>query len=380
MKIRAGYLRKNLSGEQEYFSFVPSALPPVPKINSSGMLELLTKANSNLAVLNDRITSMPNADIFIPMFIRKESLLSSQIEGIQATLEDVLNPMQDSIMNCDVSDAVNHIKASEYSIDRLNTLPLCNRLIRETHAVLLSGERGYDKSPGEFRYTQNWIGAPGSTLKTARYVPPCPEDMYAAMFELEKFINDNDDMDPLVKAALMHYQFETIHPFLDGNGRVGRLMITLYFLENKVLKAPVLYISYFLKKNRIEYYDRMSEVRRTGDYEQWVRFFLEAIIESSEDAIDTIGKLVSLHEANIDRLMNSGRSSADNLKLFGYLERNPIIEIGKTAEELGLSFATASNTVKRLEAMEILVRSNESKRNRVYSYEPYLEILRSGTL
>ena len=317
MTSRAGYLRKNLSGEQEYYSFVPSTLPPVPEINSSGMMELLTKAHSNLAVLNDRIASMPNADIFIPMFIRKESLLSSQIEGIQATLEDVLNPMQDGAVNCDVSDAVNHVNAAEYSIDRLNTLPFCNRLIRETHAVLLSGVRGYDKSPGEFRCTQNWIGAPGSNLKTARYVPPCPEDMDVAMSELEKFINDNDDMDPLVKAALMHYQFETIHPFLDGNGRVGRLMITLYFLENKVLKAPVLYISYFLKKNRIEYYDRMSEVRRTGDYEQWVRFFLEAIIESSEDAIDAIGKLASLHE---------------------------------------------------------------SKRNRVYSYEPYLEILRSGTL
>lgn len=380
MMDRAGYAKQNLSGEQTYYSFVPSPLPPVPEVNLDDMKNLLIKAHCNLAVLNDRSTMIPDVHLFVSMYVRKEALLSSQIEGTQATLEDVLDPMLEDNVNRDVSDVVNYIKATDYSINRLNTLPLCNRLIRETHAVLLSGVRGEDKSPGEFRYTQNWIGAQGCTLKNARYIPPCPEDMDVAMSELEKFINDKDDMDPLVKAALMHYQFETIHPFLDGNGRVGRLMITLYFLENKVLETPVLYISYFLKKNRIEYYDRMSEVRRTGDYEQWVRFFLEAIVESSEDAIDTIGKLASLHETNIDRLKNSGRSSANNLKLFNYLERNPIIEIGKTAEELGLSFATTSNTVKRLEAMGILIQSNESKRNRVYSYEPYIEILRRGTL
>ena len=380
MRNRAGFTKQNLTGEMAYYSFVPATLPPVPELELESMTNLLIKAHSNLAVLNDRATIIPDMNLFVSMYVRKEALLSSQIEGTQATLEDVLDPMLDDNANRDVSDVVNYIKATEFSIDRLKTLPLCNRLIKETHAVLLSGVRGEEKSPGEFRYTQNWIGAQGSTLKNARYIPPCPEDMETAMSELEKFINENDEMNPLVKAALMHYQFESIHPFLDGNGRVGRLMITLFLLENKVLSTPVLYISYFLKKNRIEYYDRMSEVRRSGNYEQWVRFFLEAIIESSEDAIEAIGKLAALHENNISRLENSGRSAANNLKMFEYLERNPIIEIGKTAEELDMSFATASNTIKRLHAMGILVQSSEGERNRIYSYEDYLEILRRGTL
>ena len=209
-------------------------------------------------------------DLFVSMYVRKEALLSSQIEGTQCTLDDILNPLMEENTNRNVSDVVNYIKATEFALNRLHSLPLCNRLIKETHAVLMEGVRGQEKSPGEFRYSQNWIGGQGSTIQNARYIPPNPEDMQTAMSDLEKYMNGDDLLDPLIQAALIHYQFETTHPFLDGNGRVGRLLITLFLMEKGILSRPALYISYFLKMNRIEYYDRMTQVRKTGDYEQWV--------------------------------------------------------------------------------------------------------------
>ena len=253
MDNRAGHYRTNLSGEMAYNSFVPSPLPPVPPIVlTEDIVELLIRANSRIAVLESIATRIPNVELFVSMYVRKEALMSSQIEGTQATLEDVLDPMLDANTNHNVADVVNYVKATESAIKRLTELPLCNRLIKETHAVLMSGVRGQEKNPGEFRRSQNWIGGQGSTLKNARYIPPSPDDMVEAMSDLEKYINVDDDMNALIRAALIHYQFETIHPFLDGNGRVGRLLITLFLIEKKVLTTPALYISYFLKKNRIE--------------------------------------------------------------------------------------------------------------------------------
>lgn len=218
MGNRAGYYKTNLSGEMAYKSFVPNALPPVPPIEMSGeLVSLLVKANSSLAVLESVATRIPNVDLFVSMYVRKEALMSSQIEGTQATLEDVLDPMMDANMNRNVADVVNYIKATEFAVKRLGKLPLCNRLIKGTHEVLMSGVRGQEKNPGEFRYSQNWIGGEGSTLKNARYIPPSPEDMVEAMSELEKYMNVDDDLDALVRAALIHYQFETIHPFLDDD-------------------------------------------------------------------------------------------------------------------------------------------------------------------
>ena len=283
-----------------YKSFVPNPLPPSPPIElTEDIIALLVKANSQLAVLESVATRIPNVELFVSMYVRKEALMSSQIEGTQATLEDVLDPMLDANTNRNVADVVNYIKATEFAINRLQALPLCNRLIKEIHAVLMEGVRGQEKSPGEFRYSQNWIGGQGSTLKNARYIPPSPDDMLDAMSDLEKYINADDDLDALIRAALIHYQFETIHPFLDGNGRVGRLLITLFLMEKRVLSTPALYISYFLKKNRVEYYDRMTEVRTKGNYEQWVKFFLQAIMESAEDATATIDELIALHDANV---------------------------------------------------------------------------------
>lgn len=226
MSNRAGTLVSNLSGDMAYQSFRPAPLPPNPPIELSG--ELVTKlidANKKLATLDGLSSRIPNMDLFVSMYVRKEALLSSQIEGTQCTLDDILNPLMEENTNLNVSDVVNYIKATEFALNRLHTLPLCNRLIKETHAVLMEGVRGQEKSPGEFRYSQNWIGGQGSTIRNARYIPPNPDDMQTAMSDLEKYMNSDDALDPLIQAALIHYQFETTHPFLDGK-------VTLRYQQN----------------------------------------------------------------------------------------------------------------------------------------------------
>ena len=380
MNNRAGYYKSNLSGEMAYLSFVPSPLPPNPPIEmSEDIVNLLIKANSQLAVLERAAMHIPNVDLFVSMYVRKEALMSSQIEGMQATLEDILDPLIETNANRDVADVVNYIKAAEFAVKRLRELPLCNRLIKETHAVLMSGVRGQEKNPGEFRRSQNWIGGQGSTLKNARYIPPSPEDMMDAMSDLEKYMNMDDGLDVLIRAALIHYQFESIHPLPDGNGRVGRLLITLFLMEKKVLTTPALYISYFLKKNRVEYYDRMTEVRNRGNYEQWVKFFLQALWESAKDATDTIDELAALHDKNTALISQMGRAAKNARLVFGYLEANPIIEIKKTAAALNITFNTVSSAVDRLIDAGILIQTTNANRNRTFAYDAYLGILRKGT-
>lgn len=327
MNNRAGCFVTNLSGEMAYQSFRPNPLPPEPPIEMSGeLIAKLVDANKKLAALDGLSSRIPNMDLFVSMYVRKEALLSSQIEGTQCTLDDILNPFAEENTNLNVSDVVNYIRAEEFAIERLQTLPLCNRLIKETHAVLMEGVRGQEKSPGEFRYSQNWIGGQGSTLRNARYIPPNPEDMINAMSDLEKYMNREDTLDPLIQAALIHYQFETTHPFLDGNGRVGRLLITLFLMEKKILSTPSLYISYFLKMNRVEYYDRMTQVRKTGDYEQWVLFFLQALSDSAEDAIQTIDRLTEIHNRNAQKFDDlTKRQRTNALRLLLYLEKTPLL-------------------------------------------------------
>ncbi len=382
MANRAGSFVKNLSGEMAYQSFKPSPLPPDPPIEiDDAILHKLVEATKNISVLESLSSRIPNVDLFVSMYVRKEALLSSQIEGTQCTLDDILSPFIDTNANQDVSDVVNYVKATEYAIERLNVLPLCSRLIKETHAVLLQGVRGNEKSPGEFRYSQNWIGGQGSTIMNARYIPPNPEDMIEAMSDLERFINNDDiTINPLICAALIHYQFETTHPFLDGNGRIGRLLITLYLMEKKVLTTPALYISYYLKMNRVEYYDRMTQVRNTGDYEQWVSFFLGALSESAKDAIADIDKLSAIHDANVAKISEiSTRQRNTAMTLFTYLESNPIIDIGKTAAALDLSYNTVAKAVSVLEEKGILLQTAKVGKARLYSYTEYLDVLRKTT-
>ena len=381
MNNRAGAFVSNLTGEMAYQSFRPAPLPPNPPIVLSGeLVAKLVDANKKLAALDGLSARIPNMDLFVSMYVRKEALLSSQIEGTQCTLDDILNPLVEENTNRNVSDVVNYIKATEFALNRLHSLPLCNRLIKETHAVLMEGVRGQEKSPGEFRYSQNWIGGQGSTIRNARYIPPNPEDMQTAMSDLEKYMNGDDSLDPLIQAALIHYQFETTHPFLDGNGRVGRLLITLFLMEKGILSHPALYISYFLKMNRIEYYDRMTQVRKTGDYEQWVMFFLQALSDSAGDAIQTIDALTALHNQSVAKLgAFSKRQQTNLLKLFAYIETNPIIDIQKTAAALGLSYNTVSKMVTILVDEGILLQTDKAGKAKIYSYADYLDILRKDT-
>lgn len=381
MNNRAGAFVSNLTGEMAYQSFRPAPLPPNPPIALSGeLVAKLVDANKKLAALDGLSARIPNMDLFVSMYVRKEALLSSQIEGTQCTLDDILNPLMEENTNRNVSDVVNYIKVTEFALNRLHSLPLCNRLIKETHAVLMEGVRGQEKSPGEFRYSQNWIGGQGSTIRNARYIPPNPEDMQTAMSDLEKYMNGDDSLDPLIQAALIHYQFETTHPFLDGNGRVGRLLITLFLMEKGILSHPALYISYFLKMNRIEYYDRMTQVRKTGDYEQWVMFFLQALSDSAGDAIQTIDALTALHNQSVAKLgAFSKRQQTNLLKLFAYIETNPIIDIQKTAAALGLSYNTVSKMVTILVDEGILLQTDKAGKAKIYSYADYLDILRKDT-
>ena len=381
MQNRSGSYVQNLSGEAEYRSFQPAPLPPNPPVTlDEDTQKLLIEANRRIALLDGLSSRIPNMDLFVAMYIRKEALVSSQIEGTQCTLDDVLDPTIKANVNGDVSDVINYIKATEYAINRLDTLPLCNRLIKETHAVLLSGVRGGEKTPGEFRISQNWIGGQGSTLRNARYIPPNPQDMVEAMSDLEKYINAEDSLDPLIRAALVHYQFETIHPFLDGNGRVGRLLITLFLMQTRILSTPALYISCYLKSNRIEYYDRMTEVRKSGNYEQWIAFFLHAVSETAQDAIETIDKLAALHDRSRSSLADEAPRARANLEtLLTHIEKNPIIDTRKTSDALGLSYNTTARYVDILCRKGILTQTSKSGKARIYSYTDYLSILRKDT-
>lgn len=378
---RSGMLVKNLSGELAYYSFKPSPLPPESALQlDSQMLSVLIEANRKVAYLDAISEKIPNQNLFLSMYVRKEALVSSQIEGTQCTLDDVLDPNASENANIDVGEVINYIHATNFAIARLNELPLCMRLLKETHAELIKGVRGSDKTPGVFRTSQNWIGGQGSSLKNARYIPPNIEDMKDALDELEQYIHSNDSLDPLIQAALIHYQFETIHPFLDGNGRIGRLLITLFLIQKKIISKPVLYISCFLKMNRIEYYDRLSEVRNKGNYEQWVLFFLQMILETANDAIDSINALEMLHKKNISLLETVPARTRDNaLKLFEYVEKKAIIDTSKTAQELNLSYNTTAKNIELLCNIKILSQSSKNGKASLFSYTDYLDILRKGT-
>lgn len=338
------------------------------------MTFLLSSAHYALGQLDTISKLIPSMNLYLGCYVRKEALLSSQIEGTQATLEDILDPDIDDSINVDINDVVNYVNALNYAIERMKKLPICNRLLCDTHKVLLQGVRGQEKNPGEFRKSQNWIGSSNSSLKTARYVPPTVEDMKEAMSDLEKYINNNE-MDILLKTSLVHYQFETIHPFLDGNGRIGRMLIVLMLLDNGILHQPVLYLSLYLKSNRIEYYDRLSEVRKKGDYEQWIKFFLQGIIESCQDSISTITSLDNLIRKDEEKL---SLKTKQQKMIFDYLKEHPIISISAMSKDTGISYNGIAMTINKMVDSGILKQTNSKARDRVFEYTGYIDILKSG--
>jgi Fic family protein len=365
-----------------YKAFMPSPLPPKPLIRLSGDLQnLLSKADMALARLDGLGYVLPNPDLFITMYVRKEALLSSQIEGTQASLEDVFDVEsggRPENLN-DVEEVINHVKALNYGMKRLKTFPVSLRLMREIHGILMQGARGGHKGPGEFRRSQNWIGPAGCTLKDATFVPPPPQEAKKAMGELERYLHRASRLPILVDCALVHYQFETVHPFLDGNGRLGRLMITFHLYWRGVLNRPLLYLSYFFKKNRQEYYDRLEMVRARGDYEQWVEFFLRGVLETAESAADATKKILELQTAHRNLLWEKKMSSPLAVGLLEKLFYTPYLSIREVAHAFSVSFQAASTLVSQFESAGILREITGRKRDKRYIYVEYLNILSEGT-
>ena len=377
--MRAGNYIKQPSG---YRAFIPAPLPPDPPVvMDSELTKLLSHADRVLGRLDGIGSVLPNPNLFVAMYVRQEAVLSSQIEGTQSTLEDVLQFEVDDKSNDlpkDVEEVVNYIGAMNHGIKRLSELPLSLRLIREIHARLMAGVRGQNRTPGEFRKTQNWIGPSGANLNSATFVPPPVPDMKEALDKFEKFLHD-ESLPVLIHTGLAHAQFETIHPFLDGNGRVGRLLITFLLCQRKVLHRPLLYLSHYLKIHRAEYYDRLMSIRNEGNWEGWMKFFLRGVAAVSEEAIDTSRQIFALREQHSALVNGSlGSSAASGLRLLDYLYEQPIVNVRVVEKRLQSSFVTANKLVEQFVKLNILKEITGGQRNRRYSYVPYLALFESS--
>ncbi len=359
-----------------YKAFIPKSLPPDPPIRLDGeLLQLLSQENIALGRLDGASEILPNADLFVAMYVHKEAVLSSQIEGTQASLLDVLAFESDAALPenpQDIEEVVNYINALNYGLRRLDILPLSLRLIREIHERLLAGVRGANRNPGEFRTSQNWIGHQGCTLETAMFVPPPVTDMYTALDNIESFLHSEKTMPVLLKAGIVHAQFETVHPFLDGNGRVGRLLITFLLCHEHVLKRPLLYLSHFFKLNKLEYYEYLQKVRDEGDWESWLKFFLRGVYEVAQEATITARKIVQLREHHRDVITkNMPRSAGNAHNLLEHLYIRPVITVNGAAVATGLSYANANKLVMKFQKLGILREMTRSQRNRRFIYSEY---------
>ncbi len=373
---RAGRYVRQVTG---YAAFIPQKLPPEPSlIIDDEMQTLLSRADRALGRLDGSIQTLPNPDLFVLMYVRKEAVLSSQIEGTQSSLADVLE-VEASVFDphhpSDVGEVLNYVTAMKYGLNRLQELPLCVRLIKEIHRELLHDVRGREKNPGEIRTTQNWIGPGGCTLQTATFVPPPPADALTALGELEEFMHSEVYLPALIKIGMIHSQFETIHPFLDGNGRVGRLLITFLLMQNEILLKPVLYISHFFKKHRSEYYERLQAVRDHGDWEGWIKFFLTGIAVVSLEATETARSIVDLRERHRRMVTERfGRAAGNGLTILETLFRSPIVTIGQVQKMLQITYPPASALVQRFVEAGILFEVTGQERYRVYQYSPYINL------
>ena len=371
---RAGAYVRQPSG---FRAFIPAPLPPDPPLAMDPeLIRLLSAADQALGRLDGMAYTLPDPELFVAMYVRREAVLSSQIEGTQSTLDDVLAyelAGASADLPRDVHEVVNYVRAMDHGLQRLATLPLSLRLIREIHAELLASGRGAARMPGEFRTSQNWIGPSGGTLSDARYVPPPVWEMNQALDNLESFLHAAPALPVLIDCALAHAQFETIHPFLDGNGRVGRLLVTFLLVTQGVLKQPLLYLSYYLKLHRSEYYDRLMAVRERGDWEGWIKFFLDGVRVTAEEAARTAGAIVALREQHRATVAPIGKNA---LRLLDSLYQRPLVRIADVQRGLGVSVPTAGKLVAELERVGILEELTGLKRNRVFRYSPYLALFR----
>ena len=363
-------------------AYIPKPLPPDPPLELGGLLPLLDKANQALGRLDGLSTLLPDTEFILYLYVRKEAVLSSQIEGTQSSLSDLLlfeNESAPGVPIDDVREVSNYVAAMQHGLERLRQgFPLSLRLIREIHGILLRDGRGGGQTPGEFRHSQNWIG--GTRPGNATFVPPPPERLMECLDILEKFFHDETQTLPLlVQLGLIHVQFETIHPFLDGNGRLGRLLITLLLCARGALREPLLYLSLYFKTHRAAYYELLQRVRTEGVWEEWLAFFLEGAETTAKQAADTAVELIRLFETDRKRIQALGRSALSALRVHEYMQKKPLIDIGLAARALNLSIPTVSAALARLEELGIVHETTGRERDRIFAYTQYLAIVSEGT-
>jgi len=375
-KHRAGRYVQQPTG---YRAFIPAPLPPTPPLDLGGPLRAqLSDADYALGRLDGAVLTLPNPDLFVFMYVRKEAVLSSQIEGTQSSLQNLLAAearLNDPDAPADVAEVINYVKAMNHGLARLAELPVSVRLIREIHAVLMEGVRGGKLAPGELRTSQNWIGPAGCTLSEASFVPPPPHEVPQALADLERFLHSNNPLPVLVQVGLAHAQFETIHPFLDGNGRVGRLLITFLLTERRLSTRPVLYLSHYFKKHRAEYYDRLQAVRDSGDGEGWLTFFLRGVAEVSGEASGTAAAILRMREEFRNQITERlGRAAGNGHRIMEQLFNHPIVTVASVRKWLDVTPAGANNLVNRLVEIGLLREITGFARNRRFRFDPYLRL------
>ncbi|CAN5705466.1 Fic family protein [soil metagenome] len=382
LKSRLGErIRCSASSDEPYWAIVPRPLPP-HDLRLDDLQGLLEKASQSLGRLDGIATILPDTQLFLYMYVRKEAVLSSQIEGTQSSLSDLLlyeSEEAPGVPLDDVQEVSNYVAAMNYGLQRLRDgFPLSLRLIKEIHEVLMTGARGGTKAPGEFRRTQNWVG--GTRPGNATYVPPPPDRVVDCMSDLDKYLHNKGDKLPLlIRAALVHHQFETIHPFLDGNGRLGRLLITLLFCTQGALSEPVLYLSLYLKTHRQEYYAQLQQVRETGNWESWLDFFLIGVHDIALQATDAAREILGMIQTDRAKIANIGRGAGSALQVHQYLEKKPLIVIPEMVKALGLSTPTVTAALQNLERIAIVREVTGKQRGRIFVYDAYLKLLERGT-
>ena len=379
---RTGSYEVTTFGDEQVRAFVPASLPPQPPVDLSGMQPALERAILALGRLDSEARQLPDPDLFVYAYVRREAQLSSQIEGTQSSLSDLFeletegeSPQQDD----DVTEVSNYVAALEHGLARIHGgFPLSNRLIRELHGILLRSGRGSEKLPGEFRRSQNWIG--GSRPGNAVYVPPPHTAVEDCMAQLERFLHAEDDgISTIVRAGLAHAQFESIHPFLDGNGRVGRLLIAFVLHQSGVLRQPLLYLSLYFKQHRARYYDLLADLRHSGDWEAWLAFFVEGVRATAEDGVETARRLSQVFEDDREKIQTRGRRAGSALRAHAVLMRSPVLSIRRVHERTGLSWPTAAAAIDLLSELGITHEMTGDRRNRLFAYDEYIAILSEGS-
>lgn len=375
------YITGSVVGGEHYKAYIPQKLPPDPALDLTDIYPLLDEANLALGRLDGMSTLLPDSSIFLYMYIRKEAVLSSQIEGTQSSLSDLLlyeSKESPGVPIDDVTEVSCYVSAMNYGLERLKEFPLSLRLLREIHEKLMLNSRGGHKSPGQFRTSQNWIG--GTRPGNATFVPVPPENLMDTLGEFEKFLHDeNVKLPKLIKAALAHVQFETIHPFLDGNGRLGRLLITFLLCVDGILKTPLLYLSLYFKTNRKTYYELLQSVRETGDWEAWIKFFLRGVIDTANQATETAQEIAQLFESDLLSLDDYGKSTTGLLKILKHFQIHPLSNTNTITKASGMSLPSVLRNLKHLEGAGIVKEITGKERNKIFAYEKYIKILSEGT-